>query len=141
MILCYEILTELKTLGFSFPQFEHMLNHGMCYYYLGQEYTIGGFVWSGFTETDMSAAQEGCWLPGENDLLNWLQLVGFDISISWNARDQLYHLQATDRQNGYQYTHDSATILIHSLAYLIRKILKSKRRPYIPDEMPILEID
>lgn len=127
-----QTMQKMKSVGFSYPEYEHFLNFGMCYYYNGSEYWIGGAAECEFTERDRLVARDGIWLPDELQLYEWLQKNKFDISVDWSADDGYFHLRATDKINGHQYSAGGID-LSNSLAKLIYKICKSQRRDYIPE--------
>ena len=67
------MMKKLKEAGFSFPFYEQHMNVGMIYYYQNNEYFIGGFCCSEYSALDKLAANKGCWLPTEAELLEWLE--------------------------------------------------------------------
>jgi len=138
--ITFETMQELISVNFSFPDYEHFLNLGMVYYYCGEEYVIGGFNSDEFTETDKKIAKEGCWLPDSMQLLEWLELVGFDVVIRFDASDRYFRVEATDCVNNAQYN-AGGPVLAFALAKSIYKICKSKRRPYIPPAVERVQID
>ena len=133
-------MQELKNVNFRFPAYEHFLNYGMWYYYQGDEYVIGGNSLSVFSAMDRLVARDGCWLPTDSQLLQWLALVKIDVCIRLDAGEQRYHIEAQDRINGTIYN-SCGRVLAFALAVLIRKICKSNLRPYVPDEFDRLEIN
>lgn len=133
-------MQDLKKVNFCFPAYEHFLNHGMWYYYRGDECVIGGKSLNGFSEMDRLVAEEGCWLPTDSQLLQWLALVEIDVLIRLDASEQFYYLEARDCLNGATYN-SCGRVLAFALAVLIRKICKSNLRPYVPVEFEHLKID
>lgn len=136
----YEILLKLKKVHFSFPEYEHLLNYGMVYYYQGNEYTIGGTGVSEFTEKDKAAAKDGIWLPSTSALFDWLRLTNFEVSLSYSHDRGCYCIRALDRENGAHYQADGA-VLAYTLATLIYKICKSNLRNYVPSHEMRLQVD
>lgn len=76
--ITYEMMQDLKKVNFRFPAYEHFLNYGMRYYYQGDEHVIGGKNLSDFSDMDRLAAMDGCLLPTDSQLLQWLALVEID---------------------------------------------------------------
>ena len=138
--ITYETMQQLKAVGFNFPTYEHFLNLGMIYYYQGDEYIIGGNLTTKFTEKDKIVAQEGCWLPTAEQLLEWFAMVEINVSIQLDAIDRCYHITATDCITGMQAS-NKGRMLALSLAMLVRKFCKKGLRPYIPEEVQRLKID
>ena len=131
-------LRELKAVGFSYPEYEHLLNLGMLYFYQNDEYQIGGSCGADFTEQDQIIAQQGEWLPDSSQLLDWLGNTDFSVNI---LMDDVHHfsVQATDTVNGLLYT-GGGYGLSNALAKVILKICKSKQREYTPRETLMLRI-
>ena len=121
----------MRAAGFSYPEFENILNNGMMYYYLGDEYIIGGFSQEGFSECDKLVQQNGCWLPDEAHLLNWLNANGFSYSLQWSNDQKRYRIEVNDSICNASYTAGGIDV-INTLAKVIIKICKSKLRSYIP---------
>ena len=138
--ITYETMQELKAAGFGFPAYEHALRLGMIYYYQNNEYFIGGNLTSEYTETDKIVAQEGCWLPTADQLLEWFALVEVDLSIQLDAPDRCYYITATDCVTGIQFSTKGRTLAL-SLAMLIRKFCRKGFRQYTPKEVQRLKID
>ena len=138
--ITYFMMKKLKAVGFSFPAYEDFKDQGRVFYYQDREYHIGGFVGSGYTEIDDIAAKEGCWLPTETELLEWLWLVDIDVSIQSPSQRRQVHVDAKDCINGMEYS-ASGGDLAFALYKVIYKICKSKLRPYVPAEIERLEID
>lgn len=130
-------LRKLKKAGFSYPEYEHSLQTGMVYYYQDDEYTIGGGTFASFSEFDKAAARDGEWLPDSEQLLSWLKYTDFKVDIS--VEGNYFAVQATDLINGSVFTRDGFT-LANALAFLIRKICKSKQREYVPRSPLILQV-
>ena len=127
-----DTMKMLKSVGFSYPEYEHALNNGMLYYYNGDEYFIGGFTMNSFSSLDHEVAKHGQWLPYASQLLKWLQNTDFSVIISTDA-DTYFSVQAKDLINGEIYSCGGATCA-NALAKLIFKICKSKKRRYVPRE-------
>lgn len=123
-------LRKMRVVGFSYPEYEHFLNHGMLFYYQDDEYLIGGFSKDDFTEQDKEVAQQGEWLPEATQLLKWLQKVDFSVAVSMDEVNY-YSVQAMDTINGAIYTGGDYT-LANALAKVIIKVCKSNRREYTP---------
>lgn len=64
-----DTLRKMKAAGFSYPYYEHFLNYGMLYNYHDNEYFIGGYSDSNFSNLDKEVAQQGEWLPEAAQLL------------------------------------------------------------------------
>ena len=45
-----ETLRKMREAGFTYPDYERLLNYGMLYHYNGDEYFIGGFSAGGFCD-------------------------------------------------------------------------------------------
>lgn len=131
---------KLKSVGFSYPEYEHFLNIGMCYYYLDSEYLIGGSCSGNFSSMDAEVACNGIWLPNESQLLEWLRKTEFDVTINWNSDDKYFNLCAIDRINGQQYVAGGID-LPNGLAKVIYKICKSHRRAYVPEETLRIQLE
>lgn len=138
--ITFEMVNKLKSVNFSFPEYEHFLNLGMIYYFRGDEYFIGGSDTDPFSETDKIVASEGCWLPTDTQLLEWLESVQIDAFIHLAAGTGEYFIQATDRQNGACYK-ASGKPLAFVVANVIYKICKSNLRDYIPSPVDRIAID
>lgn len=123
-------LQKMRAAGFSYPEYEHFLNHGMLFYYQDDEYRIGGFSKADFTEQDKLVAEQGEWLPEASQLLAWLKNTDFHVAISLDESNH-YAVQATDRINNAVYAGGDYT-LANALAKVIMKICKSHLRQYTP---------
>ena len=130
-------LRKLKKAGFSYPDYEHFLNKGMVYYYQDNEYFIGGRTFDSFTEFDKAAARDGEWLPEACQLLSWLRNTDFKVDIS--VEGNYFAVQATDLIIGSVFLSEGYS-LADTLAFLIRKICKSKQREYVPQSVLRLQI-
>ena len=131
---------EMRAAGFTYPAYEHFVNIGMLYACGEDEYLIGGSCAAAFTQQDVTAAESGLWLPGAEQLLEWLKYTDFTAEISMNE-DGYFVVQATDQINGAVYT-GGGLRLVDALAKVIGKICKSKKRSYVPREplrIPIVE--
>lgn len=135
-----EMVQKLRSVGFSFEECEHFLNLGSMFYFDGCEYCIGGNALAEFTDRDKEIASTGIWLPTDEDLLEWLKLVGFDVYIALKADTRLFDVKAIDQENQRQYRAGHSDLSI-ALAKLIYKICKSGTRPYIPEHINRLKID
>ena len=135
-----EMVMKMKSAGFSFLENEHFLNLGAVFYYQDKEHYIGGTVIDEFTDKEKEIAAAGIWLPCDEDLLEWLKLVGFDVFITLKADKPLFDVKAIDQENQRQYRAGHSDLSI-ALAKLIYKICKSGARPYIPDHIYRLKID
>lgn len=138
--ITYETMQKLKSVGFTYPDYEHFLNSGMMYDVQGEQYLISGNSVDGFSEQDRLAAQERCWLPDGEQLLKWLQNNGFAVTIQWDAAERYFHVMAKDGLSGTEYSRGGPTFA-DALALLIYKICKSARRPYIPEPTLRLEVE
>ena len=135
------MMRQLISVGFSYPDYEHHLNHGMLYYYQDSYYCIGGWENGHFTDTDILAAQDGLWIPDGFQLLEWLKGNAFTVSIQLDSEEQYFHISASDTHNDHTYT-GGGPLLSHALHKAIYKICKSNRREYCPDKklrLPIIE--
>ena len=137
--LTSETVEKLRSVGFCYPDREHLLNTGMVYFYEGETYVIGGGDSQDFTEQDCLVAREGCWLPDLSHLLNWLSATDFSYTLHHDSTQGLFHLTAHDTITGTDFCH-SGSDLLNSLAKVIFKICRSKERPYIPSPEFSLEI-
>ena len=130
--LTFETMKALKSAGFTYPEYEHFLNYGMVYYYLGKEYTIGGCWDADFSKQDELIAREGCWLPDESQLCTWLVACDFSYQIQWDNKQRYFHVEIIDEVTGAQY-HGGGITLVNALAKGILKICKSGLRCYSTD--------
>lgn len=129
---------RLEAAGFSFPDYEEFLNLGMVYSYQEDEYVIGGFCNSEYSQKDEEVYQHGDWLPDSNQLLQWLQQCGFDISVRWNAQECSFYISATKQEYG---EFEARGIdLADGLASVIYKICKATQGKCVPKRMFRLEI-
>ena len=135
-----ETMKKLISVGFSFPQYEHLANCGMMFFYEDEEYTIGGFSEHSLSKKDFEVAQNGVWLPDENHLMLWLKLVGFSFKITWELSTQYFSVVAVDGVNNHQYL-SSGIVLVDTLAKLIYKICKSQLRVYDISDEQILRLE
>lgn len=129
--LSFETVKKMKSVGFSYPDYDHFLNKGMVYSHLGDEYVIGGYSLAGFSKEDQCVSENGCWLPDESHLLSWLNANSFSYTVQWSHDDQRYQVQAHDMLCGVNYN-SSGLDLVNALAKVIIKICKSKMRDYVP---------
>lgn len=138
MNLTYDMITKLKSVGFTFEQFEHLCSPGMTYYYEDNEYTIGG-AWDSTpcSENDQKVAREGTWLPGEGDLARWLELTNHNIEIKYE--DTYYHGKATDKM-GNVFEGGGADLLC-CLYKMIYKICKQSKGTVKPENILMLETE
>lgn len=138
MNLTYDMMTKLKSVGFTFEQFEHLCSPGMTYYCDGKEYTIGG-TWDGApcSENDQKVAREGTWLPEEGDLVRWLELTNHSIEIKYE--DSYYQGKATDEADN-AFVGGGADMLC-CLNKIIYKICKKSNGTVKPKNIIMLEID
>ena len=135
----YDQMVKLKTVGFSFPDFEHDLSGGMVYYYEGNCYVIGG-PWRGkFTQQDQLVAKLGHWLPDDSLLWDWLYRNEFDVTYHWSDADQRFYLFAIDSIDNQQYS-AVGEVLVYTLSELVYKICQSSIRCYTPERNLRLEI-
>ena len=125
-----ETLHNLKSVGFSYPEYEHLLNRGMIYYYEGTEYFVGGFSNNGFTPKDIEVVRSGVWLPTAIQLMKWLNNTDFIFTLTSDENDY-YTVLATDTVNGARYKGGGLTSA-NALAKTIFKICKSHQREYKP---------
>lgn len=130
--ITFDTIQKLQSVGFTYPEYEHCLNHGMLFYYNGDEYTIGGFTMDSFSALDEEVAKHGQWLPYSSHLFKWLEYTDFTVSVLTDS-DGYFSVQATDLINNEVYSCGGIT-LANALAKLIYKILKSKKRTYLPRE-------
>lgn len=137
--ITYHMMQQLRAVGFSFPDYEHCLNLGMVFYYNNDEYYIGGFGNSEYSKLAIVAAREGCWLPSEDQLLEWLYLVGFDVDIHLTSDLMRFRVTAKDQVNQMQYFAQGGS-LAYALHKLIYKICKAKKRQYIPRSLNRIEL-
>ena len=137
--ISYQTMQKLLSVGFSFPDYEHFLNLGMIYYHEGDEYFIGGACGSVYSDMDRHIALNGCWLPCEEQLLEWLTRVEFDVSIYRDSETRLFRVHSTDSCTNHEYSAGGIT-LADALAKMIYKICKSSIRTYIPYSIERLEI-
>lgn len=135
-----EMVIKMKSVGFSFVENEHFLNLGVVFYYQGKEHYIGGTALDEFTEKEKEIAAAGIWLPSDEDLLDWLNLVSFDVFIERNHDTKIFQVKAVDKQTGYLYRAGHSD-LAYALAKIVYSICKEKCRPYIPEEQLRLKID
>ena len=133
-----ETLRKMREAGFTYPDYEHLLNYGMLYHYNGDEYFIGGFSACGFSDRDRDAAEHGEWLPEAAQLMSWLTDTDFGLCISVED-GRYFSIQATDMLDGTLYEGGGYS-LADALAKVITKICRSKRRPYVPRSRLKLEI-
>lgn len=124
-------LEKLKSVGFCFPEYEHNLNYGMCFYFENCEYIIGGSWDAPLPQLSKKVAREGTWLPDTQQLVEWLQRSGFNFDIRWNDSEEVFTISAVDLKNGSAYTAHGID-LVNGLAKLIYKICKSNLREYTP---------
>lgn len=137
--ITYQMMQELRNVGFSFPAYENFINLGMVFYYKDDEYYVGGFCNSEYSETDLTAGQKGCWLPTESELLEWLHLTDFDVNIQLTGSIMCLHVTGRDRTNQMEYGACGGS-LAYALHKLIYKICKSNKRPYVPRYVERIEL-
>lgn len=128
----------MKAVGFSYPEYEHLLNHGMMFYYNDDEYFIGGFSNGAFSDMDKEVVQQGEWLPEAAQLLEWLTNTDFKFNISIDD-GQYFTIKATDMIDGTLYIGGGLT-LANALAKTITKICKANKRKYVPRERLTLKL-
>lgn len=133
-------MKELISCGFRFPQYEHFLNKGMVYYYEGDEFVIGGYSESEFTDEEKLIAQKGLWLPNSCQLLEWLQATDFRYTIEWNPKNNYYCVSAHDCRCNGTYTAGGIDF-VNAVAKVICKICKSRKREYAPRERLIIPVE
>lgn len=138
--ITYQTMQKLLSVGFTFPDYEHFLNLGMVYYHKGNEYFIGGSCGSGYSEQDKYIAHNGCWLPCEDHLLEWLTRVEFDVSIRRDSVTRYFCVQAIDTLTRDEY-HAGGVTLANALAKIIYKICKASIREFVPYSVDRLEIE
>lgn len=129
----------MRAAGFSYPEFEILLNKGLTYYYCGDEYTVGGFSQDDFSEYDRLVCQNGCWLPDETHLFSWLNVNGFSYSLQWSNEQKHYCIEVNDSTCNARYSAGGIDV-VNTLAKVIIKICKSKLRSYVPVTNLRLEI-
>jgi len=125
------MVCKMKTVGFSYPEYEHFLNYGMVYYYLEDEYIIGGPCDADFSEQDRKVAQEGVWLPDTTQLLSWLDACLITYKIHWNSTANCYNIEMIDELLGAKFC-SGGIILVDALAKGIIKLCKAGLRKYVP---------
>ena len=136
--IAIDTLRKMKAVGFTYPDYEHLLNYGMLFYYNNDEYFIGGFSNDNFSDLDKEVAQQGEWLPEAAQLLEWLTNTDFTVTISIDE-GQYFSIQAIDTIDGSRFNGGGIT-LANALAKTITKICKSNRRSYVPRATLRLEI-
>lgn len=138
MNLTYHMVTKLRSVGFSFEQFEHMCSAGMTYYYDGKEYTIGDMCdRTSPTELEEKITREGTWLPSEGDLARWLELTDHEFEIKYE--DSYYHGKATD-ESGNVFEGGGGDLLC-CLYKMIFKICRNSKGSVKPGSILILDIE
>lgn len=141
--ITYETMQKLKSVGFSYPDYEHFLNSGMMYDVQGEQYLISGNSVDGFSEQDRLAAQEGCWLPDGEQLLKWLQNNGFAVTIQWDAAERYFHVMAKDGLSGTEYSRggptfaDALALLIYKICNLLHEHLSAAAAYWSEQNIPI----
>lgn len=133
------MINKLQSVGFHYPDYEHLVNTNMLYSYDGVNYCIGGWWNEEYTDTDKRVARDGQWLPNGAQLLDWLAQNDFDIRIDYDSKDRYYHVFATDTINAAQYA-GGGLLLSYALQKVIYKICKSNLRSYIPRSRLVLDI-
>ena len=133
-----ETKRKLESVGFSFPDYESFLNFGMVYSYQEDEYVVGGFCGTEFSQTDKEVASNGEWLPDSHQLFQWLQQCGFDVSVRWGADDCRFYISAGHLKHG---NHQAQGIdLADGLASVIYKICKATQGKCVPESLLRAEI-
>lgn len=138
--ITYEMMQDLLKVNFRFPAYEHFLNLGMIYYYQGSEYFIGGESSEDFSEKDKIVARDGCWLPEDTQLLEWLKLVGMEYQIEFNSANNMLQIRVKDNVSDASYEAKGGT-LAGVLWSVIRKICKANLRSYLPEEIERIAIE
>ena len=133
-----DTLRKMRAVGFTYPEYEHLLNYGMLFYYNDDEYVIGGFSNDTFSDLDKEVARQGEWLPEATQLLEWLTNTDFKVDISIDEW-QYFSIQAIDMIDGTLFNGGGLT-LANALAKTITKICKANRRSYVPRTKLRLEI-
>ena len=92
MAITKEMLEKLRSVGWSFGEYEKTVGLGQVFHYQGVEHTIGG-SWdaSSLSEEDQTIIREGIWLPNTDDLMYWLWCEGVSVKISCTAGDGYFH--------------------------------------------------
>lgn len=134
------MIEKLRSVGFTFPQFEHECNIGKTYFFNGKEYTLGG-VWGGnsYYEYEKMIAKKGVWLPDATDLFRWLELTNHSVIISYKSEDCYYYAEAENAEK--QTFKGSGPDLECCLHKLIFKICRDSESAPVPKEILILEIE
>ena len=138
-MLTLEMVEKLRSVGFSFPQFEQC-DIGKTYFFNGKEYTVGGF-WGKNTyyEYEQMIAQKGVWLPDANDLFEWLKLTGHSVTVNYKSDERYYYGEA---ENGTgQFFKGSGADIECCLYKLIFKICRDSNPVPMPEEILILSIE
>ena len=133
-------MRRLVAAGFRFPDYEGFLDYGMVYNHQNDDYYIGGYSRTPFDKEMQLVVDEGIWLPDSEQLLSWLQLTGFNVSVNIDVTSREYSVVATDLHNNLMYC-AKAFSLVECLANVILKICKSNKRTYLPESILRLEID
>lgn len=139
MALTFFTTNQLLKLGFHFPDYEHLCEEGMTYWYNETEYVIGGGDGQPYTAFDQKLAEKGTWLPNAEQLMEWLQRNDFDVIIHWNDAMQWFDVHATDMQARVRFDAGGGD-LCNSLGKLIQKICKANYRDLTPRPVECLEI-
>lgn len=139
MALTFFTTNQLLKLGFHFPDYEHLCEEGMTYWYNETEYVIGGGDGQPYTAFDHELAEKGTWLPDAEQLMEWLQRNDFDVIIHWNDAMQWFDVHATDMQARVRFDAGGGD-LCNSLGKLIQKICKANYRDLTPRPVECLEI-
>ena len=111
---------DLKSVGFSYPEYEHDLNSGRIFFYNNDEYFIGGFCTKEFTEMDIEVAQNGEWLPDDSQLFEWLHQTGFEIRTEAFPDNFYLYIEVIDTINGATY-HAGGCSFADAAANVIKK--------------------
>ena len=128
-----ETKRKLESVGFSFSDYERFLNLGMVYSYQEDEYVVGGFCNTEFSQTDEEVVQNGEWLPDSDQLFQWLQQCDFDVSVRWGAEDGRFYISATHPEHGEFQT--QGVDLANGLASVIYKICKATQGQCVPESL------
>ena len=131
------MMRQLLSVGFTDPDYEHLLNFGMVFEHNAVCRYIGGQDDADFTPADRKIASEGMWLPDTDHLLSWLSRNDFAADIRMSNGN--FSVCAVDQQNGTSYC-GGGTPLAFALYKVIYKICKSNHRLYRPAPIHRLEI-
>lgn len=135
-----QTMRKLQSVGFCYPEYEGFLNYGMVFNYQGDDFYIGGLSGTPLGKELHWISTDGVWLPDSEQLLNWLQMANFNVSVQIDAKTLAFSILAIDNENGAQYEAEAFN-LVQCAANVVYKICKSQKRLYIPKSRLRIEID